>query len=237
MIYYCKDTENACFPNTIVSADTLITSYNTISGVYYIRYRMVENNISSTIGSYTAKVDVTDPTCTVTKTATGVDGVNVTINCTDNESGCSGFTENNLKENKTFTVTNGASRTGTCNVTISTQNINCRNCYYGENTCSYGCDERWDSCYYGSYNECVGGNERVEDCKQSYVCDPPCINEHGGLDMGACCNWEDECTYHWEYNDCLSRENTCVGEWVDYNCSNCYYGENTCEYGCDTSYY
>ena len=37
------------------------------------------------------------------------------------------------------------------------------------------------------------------------------------------------------WNSCKTTENTCVeGE---ENCSDCYTGYNSCEYGCDTRYY
>lgn len=61
-IYYCKDTNNTCEPTTKAENDTLITAYNTTTGTYYIRYKIVSGaGTSSSINSFTAKVDTTKP--------------------------------------------------------------------------------------------------------------------------------------------------------------------------------
>ena len=64
-IYYCKDTANTCNPTTKATSGTQITSYNIETGTYYFRYKIVsESGISSSIGSFVAKIDTTQPTVT-----------------------------------------------------------------------------------------------------------------------------------------------------------------------------
>ena len=61
-IYYCKDTANSCNPSTVATSGTAITSYNTLTGTYYIRYKIVGGNgLSSAVGSYKAVVSTTCP--------------------------------------------------------------------------------------------------------------------------------------------------------------------------------
>ena len=61
-IYYCKDTANTCTPGTTATSGTSITTYNTVTGTYYIRYKIVTGTgDSSSVFSYTAKVDTAKP--------------------------------------------------------------------------------------------------------------------------------------------------------------------------------
>ncbi len=71
-IYYCKDTNNTCSPGTTTTSGSSITSYNTVTGTYYIRYKTISNGVSSSVRSYIAKVDITPPTINYTLTANGV---------------------------------------------------------------------------------------------------------------------------------------------------------------------
>ena len=58
-IYYCKDTTNTCNPTTIVESGADITSYNTVAGTYYIRYKIISvAGLSSTVESYKAVVNI-----------------------------------------------------------------------------------------------------------------------------------------------------------------------------------
>lgn len=90
-IYYCKDTANTCTPNTKATSGTAITSYNSTTGTYYIRYKIVSGaGLSSAVASYTAKVDTSNPTITsVTGNPTNWTNqdVTLTINATDTPSG------------------------------------------------------------------------------------------------------------------------------------------------------
>jgi len=64
-IYYCKDTDNTCNPTTAIANNTSLTLYNTIEGVFYIRYKIVSGaGTESSISSYKAKTDLTPPTMT-----------------------------------------------------------------------------------------------------------------------------------------------------------------------------
>ena len=62
-IYYCTDTEDTCSPTTVINLNTAITSRNTTTGTFYVRYKVVSGaGLSSDIGKYIAKVDRTAPT-------------------------------------------------------------------------------------------------------------------------------------------------------------------------------
>ena len=76
-IYYCKDTENTCNPNTSVANNAQITDYNGVTGEYYIRYKVVTKvGNSSEISSYHAKVDTAKPTVKVTGYKYNASGTN-----------------------------------------------------------------------------------------------------------------------------------------------------------------
>ena len=61
-IYYCTDTEDTCSPTTVINLNTAITSRNTTTGTFYVRYKVVSGaGLSSDIGKYIAKVDRTAP--------------------------------------------------------------------------------------------------------------------------------------------------------------------------------
>ena len=83
-MYYCQDTTNACSPTTIATTGTAITAHNTLTGTYYIKYKIVTGAGNSASGTYTAKVDTTTPTVSITakkKTA----GTTVATNTWSNE--------------------------------------------------------------------------------------------------------------------------------------------------------
>ena len=61
-IYYCEDKDNTCIPNTEIEENKIINDYIDERGIYYIRYRIVnEANVMSEIYSYIAKVDEQTP--------------------------------------------------------------------------------------------------------------------------------------------------------------------------------
>ena len=65
-IYYCQDTTNTCTPKETVASGTNITSYNTTTGKYYIRYLIKSGaGKTSTTGSYAAQIDNVAPTGTL----------------------------------------------------------------------------------------------------------------------------------------------------------------------------
>ncbi len=71
-IEYCKDTNDTCTPN-ITYNGSRITTYNTITTDYYIRYKITNNLGLSSEGSYHAKFDLVTPSVSVTvkKTTSG----------------------------------------------------------------------------------------------------------------------------------------------------------------------
>ena len=67
-IKYCQDTDNTCTPSTIATNGTKIN--NSTVGIYYIRYKIVSGaGLESEVGSFTAKVDIIPPTCSLAITA------------------------------------------------------------------------------------------------------------------------------------------------------------------------
>ena len=91
------------------------------------------------------------------------DGVTIDITCSDGGSKCS--SSNTLKytgqkKSTTYYVNDNAGNTGSCGIIVSNYqchpyDCNCSSCYYGENTCRYGCDTctKRDVSYEYSCNE------------------------------------------------------------------------------------
>ncbi len=94
-IYFCKDTNNTCTPNTVATSGLIISDYTNLVGIYYIRYKITSGSgLSSDISYFKAIVDTTVPTVTlVAKT----ENSNTTINSGQ-------FTDEGLK----FTFTEGS---------------------------------------------------------------------------------------------------------------------------------
>ena len=71
---------NTCTPSTSIARGTSLTSYNTTTGTYYIRYKITNGaGVSSSVGSYTAKVDTTTPTITMASSSSYTYGTSTTI--------------------------------------------------------------------------------------------------------------------------------------------------------------
>ena len=113
-IYYCKDTANTCTPNIEVTSGTKITTLNTATGIYYVRYTIVSNSGErGDVKSFTAKVDTKAPTC---NDITGY----ATIVCSDTgntSNGASGIVGWYLGKTNTTTGTyNTVTKTNSLNV-------------------------------------------------------------------------------------------------------------------------
>ena len=68
-LYYCQDTANTCTPTTVATSGTAITSFNTATGTYYIRYYVKTGSGKTTsVASYTSKIDTSSPTVSVSIT-------------------------------------------------------------------------------------------------------------------------------------------------------------------------
>ena len=132
---------------------------------------------------------------------------------------------------------------------------NCSSCYYGSNTCRYGCDKECKSCSYdcnGPYGSSFqvngycpchanGGSGSCSNLgcynRSGYSRTSTSYNGYSTLSAGCSattaksitvigiCSWTGGCTYGPNCSKCGTR-NT--------NCDDCYYGSNTCSYGCDT---
>ena len=83
-IYYCVDNNNTCTPATTATSGATISAISTTTGTYYFRYYIKSGaGLSSSVASYTAKVDVTPPTVKCTAS-----GNSISATCTDSQSGC-----------------------------------------------------------------------------------------------------------------------------------------------------
>ena len=57
-IYYCKDIDNTCIPDTLIEENTIVDTYKYSRGIYYIRYYSInETNYKSDINTFIIKVD------------------------------------------------------------------------------------------------------------------------------------------------------------------------------------
>ena len=90
-IYYCRDTENKCYPDILVENNTEITDYNTITSNYYIRYRLVGiSAVGNKEYSFSAKFDMEKPICkfeAAPKLYTNQQNTTLKLNCSDSLSG------------------------------------------------------------------------------------------------------------------------------------------------------
>ena len=131
---------------------------------------------------------------------------------------------------------------------------NCSSCYYGHDTCRYGCDEECAWCQYdcsGPYGDsftvrgycpCLanGGSGSCSNLgclgRSGYSRTSTSYNGRSNLSAGCSatsarsitvigiCSWDGGCSYGYNCRECGTTRT---------NCSSCYYGENTCSYGCD----
>lgn len=216
--YGCSDSESGCDNNSnksILFSSTIKTA--TIPS-YIIKDRAGN---TTTCESRTANVyvDKTKPICNYEKVTNYEEtGVNVKIDCTDEESGCVTATsrEYNLKENKSFTIIDNAGNENTCDIEVIKQimrsdatcikysvcsdsscgqeQYDCSECKTGKNTCVAGY-------IYGSWGTC---SLTKKEC-----------NSLEGVECEACGN---NGYYH-------ARSKTL---------DPCLNGSNTCKYGCST---
>ena len=115
-IKYCKDTTNTCTPSYVATSGTAITDYTSATGTYYFRYQAVGGNgKSSSISTYTAKVDTSSPTApTITNSSKGNwtnNDVTVSLNSTD--SGGAGIAKYQIKYSGTSNAWKDASNPDT----------------------------------------------------------------------------------------------------------------------------
>lgn len=104
-IKYCGDRNNTCTPNTSVSvsnAGNAITTWNGLTGTYYVRYTISSQAQTTSTDVYTARVDTDNPTYSISKS-----GSTVTATCSDKTSSVSG--------GKTITLSSSSKTiSGTC---------------------------------------------------------------------------------------------------------------------------
>ena len=87
-IKYCGDRNNTCTPNTSVSvsnAGNAITTWNGLTGTYYVRYTISSQAQTTRTDVYTARVDTDNPTYSISRS-----GSTVTATCSDKTSSVSG---------------------------------------------------------------------------------------------------------------------------------------------------
>ena len=185
-IYYCKDKANSCEPTTKVT--------NTVSmpdtGIYYIRYKAVSGaGKTSTVDTYTAKVDTTKPTAVITvKNSSGnivtdgkivdqTDTYTVTIGCSVGSSGVKSSSSNvkvgtDIKKENT-----GTTNTNTFDLTYSDVSYVC------PDKCNEIASNAGNSCANNCTENCgvVCSNTALTAYRNS--CKPECeaANTNGGI--------------------------------------------------------
>lgn len=130
---YCVDTSDTCIPTETVPSGGL-TSYNTKTGTYYVRYKSVSGaGLSSEVKSYTAKVDTITPSVSL-KATKSTSGTSVSSGSWSNEQLQFVFTKGTTGSSG-YTIKYCKDTTGTCtpNTTISSGtavNFTTRGSYY-----------------------------------------------------------------------------------------------------------
>ena len=115
-------------------------------------------------------------------------------------------------------------------------------CREGENTCQYGCDEKYNPCHsqhwdanINCYQACNTGctcKRQVPNCFSTGV--QTCLQVHGGtMSGGKCCLGTKTETYTCDNCSCGTHTacnggNVCDPGYDKVNCSSCYTGHNTC---------
>ena len=211
------------------------------SGTLYVRACTNASGICSEAASTTIRLDKTNP-----QISFSISGITTAvITCSDSLSGIKGNTKTNVGLSGTSNRTvNGTCTDNAGNSVSGSHTYRYSTCARGENTCRYGCD----TCY-----KCVGGwvsytdkvwvpcrGATVEQCPIKTTPASCRLNDGyyskrdpaGGYPF--CCRsaW-DSCASGGYYNyvsksywdDCKTRN------YYSCNCSNCYYGHNTCEAG------
>ena len=180
-------------------------------------------------GNYTTikvriQMDRDAPECksSVSYATRDTNGVDITITC-DAKGGspCASNSQTgtytNQTTSQTYTVYDSAGNSDSCGATVSTytkyqrrtQSCAYDSCYYGENTCSYGCSTCGGTAYSCSYLDCfphVAPYTSERNCKTLE-------GESAIWQNSQCCRYVSD---------------TCYTSTYSCNCSSCYYGHNTC---------
>ena len=112
--------------NSVDGAKETTLTYDTKSVTYTGYVRDVAGNVNKC--THTLKRDVTAPTLSYTKTATGDAGVSVRINCSDATSGCSNENHSGLKEPKTYTLYDAAGNSSQVTVPVTAESYSYQYC-------------------------------------------------------------------------------------------------------------
>ena len=174
----------------------------TAAGLRRGKYTLTDAAGNSITVNIVVNIDYTNPSCSASKTGGigSTSGVTVGISCTDGQSGCSSSNQlsyGGQKSSTSYTVHDVAGNAGSCGITITSYNCHCSDCYYGENTCAYGCDT------------CTGYTT-VRDC--TYLDDLS-----GGGGRYDCRNLSVPYYYDCHCSSCHTGHNTCR-----YGCDTCY---------------
>ena len=109
-----------------------------IQGDVIIKYHSCDKvgNCNSDVVNH-VKLDRTSPTCSVSKTNTGIYGVSGYVSCSDSLSGCSGYSYGGLTYSRSYGVTDNAGNSGSCYVSVSSYTCACQTCGGNPYTTSY----------------------------------------------------------------------------------------------------
>lgn len=232
-------------------------TYNT-PGEHIIQAQTSDGTNNKSNNLTVSLIDVTPPTCSITKGSGSTSGVTLTVTGEDDASGfgtstnndlTKDYTYNNVKSSGTYTVTDAAGNSGTCDVDVytktvtrscntcsrcssascesySTREYNCSSCHTGDPSVCQG-GYVYDSCY-STKCTCSKGspNSTCTRCYSASISISSCVN--GG---GSCSSTEGSGCTICNYG---SPSKQCVGKNVWDSCKTTI---STCEYGCDSETY
>ena len=180
----------------------------------------------SSASSTMIRIDKTAPKLTLghTRSCTSGVGNKVTSSCSDQGTVKSGIQsapgDKTIRWGKSdtlsFTCTDNAG-----NSTKKSYTLTYNSCACGENTCKYGCDTCGGGAYTSVYT--VSKTCSKEVCEGGHITSDSCLDFEYWNDGECCSILEKDCSY--------TKSKTCYYPTYSCNCSNCYYGHNTCQYG------
>ena len=185
-------------PTNFTTTNNTASMKFTQAGLRRGKYTLTDAAGNSVLIKVKADIDHTIPKCKTTKSHTGhTDGVHATVYCTDGQSGCvkSEETHTGVKRTTSYTVKDKAgNESSPCEITVTARDCNCSNCYYGENTCKYGCS----TCSAFTYESTCSG--------------------YGSGCTAKVTNWGTDCSCPCNCSSCHTGHNTCR-----YGCDTCYH--------------
>lgn len=156
-------------------------TYNT-AGEHIIQAQTTDGTNNKNNHMTVSLIDITPPTCSIEKSSESTSGVTLTVTGVDDASGfgtstnnvlTKDYTYNNVKASGTYTVTDAAGNSGSCNVDVYTKTLtrSCSSC----SRCSSASCESWGTCRHSSfgcatYNSCENSSCGCKTYKRCSSC-------------------------------------------------------------------